>query len=163
MAETFSTVHRQDACAWPNHKQIYPVIFRIFWHLEMYVLYRTCHPRDFENFLPSRVHVCGRKTRNLRFLRTKVRTAPVVFRHSAHFCCAIVQLCYAIVQQGDFPLAPSAVRAILFLVSLSLAMSKRAIRTHAELIAKRLITAISTSTIIIKTNTTGASGEGRNS
>ena len=61
---------------------------------------------------------------------------------------------------GRFSLACLEVRVILFLVSLSLAISKR-----ATLIAKRSMSAISTttSTTIIKIKTTGASGEGRNS
>ena len=57
-----------------------------------------------------------------------------------------------------FLLACATARGILFFVSLSAPVSKR-----ATSIAKRSMFAISTSTTIIKIKTTGASGEGRNS
>jgi len=57
----------------------------------------------------------------------------------------------------DLPFAPAGLRAILVLVSLSLAISIRAS------IMSMSSTATTKSTIIIKTKTTGASGEVRNS
>jgi len=59
----------------------------------------------------------------------------------------------------DLPFAPAGLRAILVLVSLSLAISIRASIMSMSMSS----TATTKSTIIIKTKTTGASGEVRNS